>query len=94
MSSRHELNLQQAVHHGRPVYSRVHSRFASANTIPRSTCTAELLDNIRTEVMVKLIKPYTRIRIGFVAQELNILPAEVESLLITAILDGCARYYE
>ena len=38
--------------------------------------------------MIKLIKPYTRIRIDFIAQELNIAPLEVETLLISSILDG------
>ena len=31
-----------------------------------------LLRTIRTKVLIKLIKPYTKIRIEFIAQELNI----------------------
>lgn len=48
----------------------------------------DLLKNIRTEVLVKLIKPYTRVHIGFVAKELNITPEEVETLTVASILDG------
>ena len=48
----------------------------------------DLLKNIRTQVLLKVITPYTRIRIAFIAQELNIAPAEVEQLLVTLILDG------
>lgn len=48
----------------------------------------DLLKNIRTQVLLKVIKPYTRISIGFIAREINISPAEVEQLLVTLILDG------
>lgn len=48
---------------------------------------SDLLRNIRTQVLVKLIKPYTRIAITFISNELNIEPAEVESLLVSCILD-------
>jgi len=48
----------------------------------------DLLKNIRTQVLLKVITPYTRIRISFIAQELNITPAEVEQLLVALILDG------
>ena len=48
----------------------------------------DLLKNIRTQVLLKVITPYTRIRISFIAQELNISPAEVEQLLVALILDG------
>lgn len=50
-------------------------------------CRVDLLRNIRTQVLVKLIKPYTRIAITFISNELNIEPAEVESLLVSCILD-------
>eukprot|EP00053_Salpingoeca_punica_P009737 m.87658 g.87658 ORF g.87658 m.87658 type:complete len:443 (+) comp15138_c0_seq2:104-1432(+) len=49
---------------------------------------SDLLKNIRTEVLVKLIRPYTRIRIPFICSQLNITPAEVESLLVACILDN------
>ena len=48
----------------------------------------ELLKNIRTQVLIKLIKPYTRIEVTFISKELNITPAEVESLLVSLILDN------
>jgi hypothetical protein len=33
---------------------------------------SDLLRNIRTQVLIKLIKPYTRIQIPFISTELNI----------------------
>ncbi|XP_071486675.1 COP9 signalosome complex subunit 2-like [Diadema setosum] len=53
----------------------------------------DLLRNIRTQVLIKLIKPYTRIHIPFISRELNIDVAEVESLLVQCILDNtiCGR---
>jgi len=47
----------------------------------------ELLRNIRTQVLVKLIKPYTRISLDFIAKWLNISTQDVESLLVSCILD-------
>lgn len=53
----------------------------------------DLLRNIRTQVLIKLIKPYTRIHIGSIARELNIDSSEVERLLVACILDSsiCGR---
>lgn len=48
----------------------------------------DLLKNIRTQVLMKLIKPYTRIRIPFISKELNIPELDVEALLVSLILDG------
>jgi len=48
----------------------------------------DLLRNIRTQVLIKLIKPYTRIQIPFVSKELNIDVSEVEDLLVSCILDN------
>jgi COP9 signalosome complex subunit 2 len=48
----------------------------------------DLLKNIRTQVLLKLICPYTRIRIPFISQELNIPGKEVEALLVSLILDN------
>jgi len=48
----------------------------------------DLLKNIRTQVLLKVITPYTRIRIPFISSELNITAAEVEELLVQLILDG------
>ena len=36
----------------------------------------------RTQVVLKLIQPYTRIRIAFVAHQLNIEERDVEQLLV------------
>jgi COP9 signalosome complex subunit 2 len=47
----------------------------------------DLLRNIRTQVLIKLIRPYTRIHIPFISQELNIDTEEVEALLVSCILD-------
>lgn len=48
----------------------------------------DLLRNIRTQVLIKLIKPYTRIHIPFISQELNIDTSDVEALLVQCILDN------
>merc|ERR1712020_392050 len=48
----------------------------------------DLLRNIRTQVLIKLIKPYTRIQIKFISGELNIESGDVESLLVSCILDN------
>eukprot|EP00126_Sphaerothecum_destruens_P012999 Sdes_comp22245_c0_seq1m20741 len=48
----------------------------------------ELLKNIRTQVLICLLKPYTRIRIPYISCELNIPVVDVESLLVSLILDS------
>ncbi|XP_065059674.1 COP9 signalosome complex subunit 2-like [Rhopilema esculentum] len=48
----------------------------------------DLLRNIRTQVLIKLIRPYTKIHIPFISKELNIDTDEVESLLVQCILDS------
>ncbi|KAI8086101.1 PCI domain-containing protein [Halteromyces radiatus] len=48
----------------------------------------DVLKNIRTQVLIKLIKPYTRVEISFIAKQLNISSEEVEELLVGLILDG------
>ncbi|KAI8911776.1 PCI domain-containing protein [Gorgonomyces haynaldii] len=47
----------------------------------------DLLKNIRMQVLVKLLKPYTRIELDYISQELNISIPEVEELLVLLILD-------
>lgn len=50
---------------------------------------AELLRTIRTQVIMRTIGPYTRIRLERIAKDLNDIPVEdVESLLVSLILDG------
>jgi len=51
----------------------------------------DLLKNIRTQVLLKILTPYTKIRIPFLAQELNIAPKDVEDLLVGLILDSKIR---
>ena len=40
------------------------------------------------QVLLRVIQPYTRISIAFIATELNISSPEVEQLLVALILDG------
>ncbi|KAJ3094373.1 COP9 signalosome complex subunit 2 [Phlyctochytrium planicorne] len=47
----------------------------------------DVLKNIRAQVIIKLIKPYTRIDISFVSKQLNIPSEDVETLLVALILD-------
>jgi len=51
----------------------------------------DLLRNIRTQVLLKLLQPYTRIRIPFISKELNIPSSDVEALLVSLILDNKIR---
>lgn len=48
----------------------------------------DLLRNVRTQVLLNLIKPYTRVRLSSIAAELSVSEREVESLLVTLILDA------
>ncbi|GAA5810886.1 COP9 signalosome complex subunit 2 [Mucor flavus] len=47
----------------------------------------DVLRNIRTQVLIKLIKPYTSIEISFISKQLNIPTDDVEELLVGLILD-------
>lgn len=42
-------------------------------------------------MVLKLIQPYTRIRIPYVSKQLNVPEADVEQLLVSLILDGRIR---
>lgn len=48
----------------------------------------ELLSRFRSQVLLKLIEPYTRIEIPYAAKELNIEVRELEDLLVSLIIDG------
>eukprot|EP01085_Mycamoeba_gemmipara_P001294 Mycagemm_TRINITY_DN10305_c1_g1::TRINITY_DN10305_c1_g1_i1::g.1294::m.1294 type:complete len:452 gc:universal TRINITY_DN10305_c1_g1_i1:46-1401(+) len=48
----------------------------------------DLMREVRTQVLLEVIKPYTRIKIPFLAKELNVSVTEVESLLVDLILDA------
>jgi len=51
----------------------------------------DLLRNIRTQVLLKILTPYTRIRIPFISSELNISDKETEDLMVDLILDNKLR---
>jgi len=51
----------------------------------------DLLKNIRTQVLMRVIKPYTRVSIAFIAGELKIPTKDVEALLVSLILDARIR---
>ncbi|KAF9531851.1 PCI domain-containing protein [Crepidotus variabilis] len=48
----------------------------------------ELLRSLRTQYLIDLIKPYTRLELAFLAKQLNVETEEVEELLIGLILEG------
>ncbi|KAI5998020.1 hypothetical protein EDD15DRAFT_2243085 [Pisolithus albus] len=48
----------------------------------------ELLKSLRTQYLIDLIKPYTRLDLSFLAKQLNVEVADVEELLIGLILEG------
>ncbi|KAF8899159.1 PCI domain-containing protein [Infundibulicybe gibba] len=48
----------------------------------------ELLRSLRTQYLIDLIKPYTRLELSFLARQLNVEIGEVEELLIGLILEG------
>ncbi|KAF7784196.1 hypothetical protein Agabi119p4_361 [Agaricus bisporus var. burnettii] len=48
----------------------------------------ELLRSLRTQYLIDLIKPYTRLELSFLAKQLNVDVQEVEELLIGLILEG------
>ncbi|KAI0964297.1 hypothetical protein AcW1_001149 [Taiwanofungus camphoratus] len=48
----------------------------------------ELLRSLRTQYLIDLIKPYTRLELSFLAKQLNVDKDEVEDLLIGLILEG------
>lgn len=48
----------------------------------------ELLRSLRTQYLIDLIKPYTRLELSFLAKQLNVDNDEVEELLISLILEG------
>lgn len=52
-----------------------------------------MLRNIRTQVLIKLIRPYTRIAIPFISIEIGVESSEVEGLLVSCILDKYVLKY-
>jgi len=51
----------------------------------------DLLRNIRTQVLLRLLAPYTTIRLKFLATELNVGILEAEDLVVSLILDNKIR---
>mmetsp|Transcript_19865 Transcript_19865/g.50182 ORF Transcript_19865/g.50182 Transcript_19865/m.50182 type:complete len:135 (-) Transcript_19865:427-831(-) len=47
-----------------------------------------LLGNIRAQVVMKMVEPYDRVRLEFLAQEINVPVLEVEQIIVQLILDG------
>jgi len=47
-----------------------------------------ILTEIRTKVLLELIRPYTRVTVPFISKQLNISPADVQELLVILILDN------
>ncbi|KTW30356.1 hypothetical protein T552_00829 [Pneumocystis carinii B80] len=48
----------------------------------------DILKNIRSQILTRLIVPYTWVSISFIGKKLNISSNDVEALLINLILDG------
>ncbi|KAI1116650.1 putative COP9 signalosome subunit 2 [Nemania sp. NC0429] len=51
----------------------------------------EVTRNMRTKAVVKLIAPYTRMKVGWIARQLKISEAEVQDILGFLIIDGKIR---
>ncbi|KAH7037180.1 putative COP9 signalosome complex subunit 2 [Microdochium trichocladiopsis] len=51
----------------------------------------EVTRNMRTKAVVKLIAPYTRMQLAWIARQLNITDAEVQDILGYLIVDGKIR---
>eukprot|EP01105_Mastigella_eilhardi_P007480 TRINITY_DN18915_c0_g1_i1.p1 TRINITY_DN18915_c0_g1~~TRINITY_DN18915_c0_g1_i1.p1 ORF type:complete len:469 (+),score=165.03 TRINITY_DN18915_c0_g1_i1:71-1408(+) len=51
----------------------------------------DLLRNVRSHVMLKIIKPYSRLHLPFISKEVGVPDDECERLLVTLILDGKVR---
>lgn len=48
----------------------------------------DLLRALRTQYLITLIKPYSRLDMSFLAKQLNVGKPEVEEILIGLILEG------
>mmetsp|Transcript_3196 Transcript_3196/g.4603 ORF Transcript_3196/g.4603 Transcript_3196/m.4603 type:complete len:455 (+) Transcript_3196:24-1388(+) len=48
---------------------------------------SSLLRNIRSQVLIKIVRPYRRVKLDFLAKEVNIDVEEIESILVQLILD-------
>lgn len=52
------------------------------------TFITDLLRSLRTQYIMDIIKPYTRMELSYLARMLNITRQEVEGLVVNLILDG------
>lgn len=50
---------------------------------------SDLLVHVRTKALLTLVKPYSNVKLDFISNELGISLDEVESLLVSCILDKC-----
>ncbi|KAI6210440.1 COP9 signalosome complex subunit 2 [Aphelenchoides besseyi] len=51
----------------------------------------ELLSNVRTQVLLGLIRPYRRVRLDYLAKQLNISAEELQRLLVEIIQNGLTK---
>ena len=47
-----------------------------------------LLDNVRTQVLLKTVRPYSKVKLPHLSEELKIPEKELESLLVNLVLDN------
>ena len=71
-----------------PLHSPSPFRCSSSWCSPTRVCTSPSPPLPPFQVLLKLVQPYTRVRIPFISSKLNIPEADVEQLLISLILDN------
>jgi COP9 signalosome complex subunit 2 len=77
---------RREVHAAEKILKDNHSTIMDDNFI--KSYIGELLKSLRTQYLIDLIKPYTRLELSFLAKQLNVEVEEVEELLIGLILEG------
>jgi COP9 signalosome complex subunit 2 len=77
---------RREVHSAEKILKDNHSTIMDDNFI--KSYIGELLKSLRTQYLIDLIKPYTRLELSFLAKQLNVEVEEVEELLIGLILEG------
>ncbi|KAJ7016849.1 PCI domain-containing protein [Mycena alexandri] len=77
---------RREVHSAEKILKDNHSTIMDDNFI--RLYIGELLRSLRTQYLIDLIKPYTRLELSFLAKQLNVEISEVEELLIGLILEG------
>lgn len=84
----YEVNLQLQLGSHRAQRKSTENRSTIMDDAFIRSYIGELLRSLRTQYLIDLIKPYTRLELSFLAQQLNVDKDEVEELLIGLILDG------